>query len=174
MTKENQIKYGKVSDEEKKKIQAEIDLRYGKITKELLAIEEDQKIELNKYGGKSMKHKWSDRFSRKNSTIRTIKSLIRYSTQYSKRHKIKEIIIKFRKICEVMSMETHNVLSKIPQSLHDDKEWRTLQKKSINLLRKTQKGLHMRARVKWRQQIKKIKTKKRKPEEKPTRSKTIL
>ena len=73
-----------------------------------------------------------------------------------------------------MSMETHNVLSKIPQSLHDDEEWRTFQKKSINLLRKTQKGLHMRARVKWRQQMKKIKTKKRKPEEKPTRSKTIL
>ena len=106
-----------------------------------------------------MKHKWSDRFSRKNSVIRTIKSLIRYSSQYSKRHKIKDIIMKFRKHSEVMSMETNNILSNIPQSLSSDDEWRSFQKQSINLLRKTQKGLHMRARVKWRQQMKNLKSK---------------
>ena len=73
-----------------------------------------------------------------------------------------------------MSMETHNILSNIPQSLNSDEEWRSFQKKSINLLRKTQKGLHMRARVKWRQQMKNLKFKRKKPEEKPTGGKTIL
>ena len=58
-----------------------------------------------------------------------------------------------------MSMETHNILSEIPQSINNHEEWRSFQKKSINLLRKTQKGLHMRARVKWRQQMKNLKVK---------------
>ena len=44
MTKENQNIHGKIGDKDKKKIQNEIDLRYDKITKELLAIEKDQKI----------------------------------------------------------------------------------------------------------------------------------
>ena len=43
MTKENQNIHGKIGDKDKKKIQNEIDLRYDKITKELLAIEEDKK-----------------------------------------------------------------------------------------------------------------------------------
>ena len=53
LTKENQTTYGKVNAEDKKKVQKKIDIRYENIIKELLAIEEDQRIELNKFGGKS-------------------------------------------------------------------------------------------------------------------------
>jgi hypothetical protein len=71
-------------------------------------------------------------------------------------------------------METHNVLSKIPQSLHDDEEWRTFQKKRYKSTTKNAERTTYESESEMETANEKIKTKKRKPEEKPTRSKTIL
>jgi len=144
----------------KKQIQQEIDVRYRKIVKEILAIEDDQTVEINKFGGKTTKHAWSDVFSRKICNIRLLKSTIRYSVQHSKRNKVEEIVNRIKKRGNQISDDVYDIIDKVPNMSAGESEWRKFTRSSISALRRLQKGIHLRARVKWRQQMKKWKYKK--------------
>ena len=152
----------------KKQVQKEIDERYRKIIKEILAIEDDQKAEINKFGGRTTKHAWSDVFSRKNCNIRLLKSTIRYGLQHSKRHKVKEIVNRIKKQSNQISDDVYNIIDEVPDSNAGESVWRKFTRTSIPALKSLQKGIHLGARVKWRQQMKKWKYKKDEPRKKST------
>ena len=144
----------------KKQVQKEIDERYRKIIKEILAIEDDQKVEINKFGGRTTKHAWSDVFSRKICNIRLLKSTIRYGLQHSKRHKVEEIVNRIKKQSNQISDDVYNIIDEVPDSNAGESVWRKFTRTSISALKSLQKGIHLGARVKWRQQMKKWKYKK--------------
>ena len=115
-----------------------------------MAIEDDQQIELNKFGGKNSKNKWSDRFSRKICNIRMIKSIIRYSVYENKRKDVAAIVNMIKKRSDQVSDELYHILDKVPKLNDDEGTWRKFSRSSVRLLKKMQKGVHLRARTKWR------------------------
>ena len=58
-----------------------------------------------------------------------------------------------------MSDELYHILDKVPKVDDDEGTWRKFSRSSVQLLKKMQKGVHLRVRAKWRGQMKKWKHK---------------
>ena len=113
-------------------------------------------MEINKFGGRTTKHAWSDVFSRKFCNIRLLKSTIRYGLQHSKRHNVEEIVNRIKKQSNQISDDVYNIIDEVNDISAGESDWRNFTRTSISELKSVQKGIHLRARVKWRQQIKKM------------------
>ena len=137
--------------------QREIDKIYHKMVKELLAIEEDQQLELNKFGGANTRHQWSDVFGRKSGILRLLQSTIRYCTQRRKRNRVSGLVKKIIRRSKDVSDDVHMTLDKTPDTDANERDWYTYTKQAGDTLAKMQTTLHLRARVKWRRQMRKWK-----------------
>jgi hypothetical protein len=93
------------SKADKEKIQQKNDRYMSKIVKELLAIEQDQKIAQNKYGGSQKRNSWSDVFSRRNGVYRLLVDLVKKSVKKKLRPKIKHIVQDLIKESKLLHLE---------------------------------------------------------------------
>ena len=88
-----------------------------------------------------------------------IKSVIRYSVYENKRKDVANIVNMIKKRSDQVSDELYHILDKVPKMNDDEGTWRKFSRSSVRLLKKMQKGIHLRARTKWRGQMKKWKYK---------------
>ena len=154
---------------EKKTLQKKMDALMTHTIKELLVIEDSMTQDnnnktSNKYrGGKGKRHQWSDVFGRKNGISYLLESMIKCCTQKKKRKHVGNLIQTIKKRSTDISADIHMEMEELPQVDEQDTEyeskWRSYEAKTRTILRKYRKELHLRARTKWRMNMKSLNTK---------------
>ena len=128
-----------------------------KIVKELLAIEQDQKIVQNKYGGAQKRNHWSDVFSRRNGVYRLLVDIVKKSVKKKLRPKIKNIVQDLLKESKLLHLELSDALKVTPADDAGEAEWRDYEAEVRGQIRRSQQTLHLRRRVRWKMNMKKWK-----------------
>ena len=145
------------SAKQKKTIQANNDSVMRKIVKQLKAIEQEQADQLNKFGGAQARHNWSDVFSRRNGVYALLLEIIQRTRKKRLRLQIQSKVNKIIKRIQIIGIELSDKLRNIPHLGDSETAWKRYDAEIRGQLTKHQRSMHMRQRVRWRMNMRKLK-----------------
>ena len=123
----------------------------AEITKELLAIEDEQRKSMQpKFGGQNMRHRWSDTFGNRTGTMKLLIRVNQLAKTKKRRASVAKLIHKIKANSKYISEDLKTKMVETPDTSATDGEWKMYDALNRYIITKMMKGTHLRARTKWR------------------------
>ena len=130
------------------------------ITKELLAIEDEQRKSMqSKFGGQNMRHRWSDTFGNRTGTMKLLIRVNQLARTKKRRASVAKLINKIKENSKHISDDLRMNMVEIPETTATEGEWKLYDAQNRHIITTMMKGTHLRTRTKWRREMKELKHK---------------
>ena len=103
-----------------------------------------------------MRHRWSDTFGNRTGTMKLLIRINQLSLYKKRRAGVAKLIKKIKQDSKNISDDLRMDMSETPHMEANEGEWKLYEAKNRNTITQMMKGTHLRARTKWRREMKEL------------------